>query len=63
MYKILYTKFIGGQRHIHVFDFKVGQIIEFTMDELEKNELSEKLKEYIAGIRQQIDSGYYDYST
>lgn len=61
MYKILYTEFVGGRRHIHVFDFKQGQIIEFTLDELDKDELTDELKEYIAGIREQIDSGYWDY--
>jgi hypothetical protein len=32
------------------------------LDELEKDELNEEVKEYIAGIREQIDSGYFDYS-
>ncbi|KEF40104.1 hypothetical protein M670_00119 [Schinkia azotoformans MEV2011] len=61
MYKILYTRFVGGQRHVIVFDFKGEQTIEFTLDELEKDELTEELKEYISGIREQIDSGYFDY--
>lgn len=61
MYKILYTRFSGGQRLITVFDFMNGQIIEFSLDELNKEELTEELKEYIAGIREQINSGYWDY--
>ena len=62
MYKILYTRFVSGQRRIIVFDFKRERTIEFTLDELEKDELNEEVKEYIAGIREQIDSGYFDYS-
>jgi hypothetical protein len=61
VYKILYTRFVGGLRHIAVFDFHVGQIIEFSLDELEKDELTEELTEYIGGIKGQIDSGYWDY--
>ncbi|MEC1716580.1 hypothetical protein [Schinkia azotoformans] len=62
MYKILYTRFISGQRHVVVFDFKGEQTIEFTLDELEKDELSEELKQHIAEIREQVDSGYFDYA-
>lgn len=61
MYKILYTRFVGGQRHIHVFDFKGEKTIEFTLDELENDELSVELKEYVRSIREQIDNGYFDY--
>lgn len=62
MYKILYTKLVGGQRLVTVFDFKGEQTIEFSLDELQKNELTEELKEYIYGIRENIDKGYFDYS-
>ncbi|MEC1725842.1 hypothetical protein P9E34_14070 [Schinkia azotoformans] len=62
MYKILYCRFSGGQRLVVVFDFKGEQTIEFSLDELEKEELPEELKQYIKGIREGIDSGYYDYS-
>ncbi|MEC1726913.1 hypothetical protein P9E34_19580 [Schinkia azotoformans] len=62
MYKILYCRFSGGQRLVVLFDFLVGQTIEFSLDELEKEELTEELKEYIRGIREGINSGYYDYS-
>lgn len=63
MYKILYCRFSGGQRLVVVFDFKGEQIIEFSLDELEKDELKEDLKEYIRGIQKDIDSGYFDYSS
>lgn len=62
MYKILYTKFVGGQRYVIVFDFKGEQTIEFTLNELEKDELPEELKDYTRSIREQIDAGYFDYS-
>lgn len=62
MYKILYTRFSGGQRLVIVFDFKCERTIEFSLDELEKDELSAELKQYIRGIRKDIDSGYFDYS-
>ncbi|WP_458412800.1 hypothetical protein ACNQFZ_18615 [Schinkia sp. CFF1] len=61
MYKILYTRLFGGQRFIVVFDFVNEKIIEFSPDELDKEELTEELKKYVSGIREQIDSGYYDY--
>ncbi|KEF40383.1 hypothetical protein M670_00409 [Schinkia azotoformans MEV2011] len=62
MYNILYTRMMGGQRLVSVFDFKIGQIIEFPLDELEKNGLTEELKLYIAGIWDQVNSGYWDYT-
>ncbi|NSL52967.1 hypothetical protein [Calidifontibacillus erzurumensis] len=61
MYKVLYTKLFAGQRLVHVMDFNNSQIIEFTMDELEKDELTKELKMYIEEIKEQIDSGYFDY--
>ncbi|MEC1697769.1 hypothetical protein [Schinkia azotoformans] len=45
-----------------VFDFKNELQIEFSLDELDKDELTVELKDYIKGIREGIDSGYYDYS-
>lgn len=60
MYKILYCRFSGGQRLVIVFDFKAEQTIEFSLDELEKDELPEELKQYIKGIRKEIDSGVTD---
>ena len=62
MYKILYCRFSGRQRLVVLFDFLVGQTIEFSLDELEKDELPDELKHYIRGIREEIDSGYFDYS-
>lgn len=62
MYKILYTRFLGGQRRVVIFDFKCEQTIEFTLDELKKDELTEELKKYIGEIQEAINSGYYDYS-
>lgn len=62
MYKILYCCFSGGQRLINVFDFKGEQTIEFSLDELDKNEITNELKEYIKGILDQINNGYFDYA-
>lgn len=60
-YKILYTVWYGGQRKVAVFDFKKGTLIEFTMDEIEKHNLDIDLVQYICGIKDRIDSGYWDY--
>lgn len=60
-YKLLYTSWYGGQRKVVVFDFKKGATIEFTMDELDKNELDKSLINYIYKIRKTIESGYWDY--
>lgn len=57
-YKLLYTNWCGGQRKIIVFDFKRGMTTEFTIDELEKEELDLKLKEYIVKMKEKIDYGY-----
>lgn len=62
MYKILYCRFSGGQRLVTVFDFTNEQIIEFSLEELEKDELTEELKKHIWDIKEDIDKGYYDYS-
>ncbi|HHW37444.1 MAG TPA: hypothetical protein GXX18_09440 [Bacillales bacterium] len=62
MYKILYCRFSGGQGLINVFDFIGKQTIEFSLDELEKNELTDELKEYIKGILDHINKGYFDYA-
>ncbi|EKN69054.1 hypothetical protein P9E76_14305 [Schinkia azotoformans] len=60
-YKLLYTSRYGSQRKIVIFDFKRGMMIELTIDELEKEELDLKLRQYIIKMKDQIDSGYWDY--
>lgn len=60
-YKLLYTSWYGGQRKVVIFDFKRGMMIEFTIDELENEDLDFKLKEYIIKMKDQIDTGYWDY--
>lgn len=60
-YKLLYAGWYGGQRKVIVFNFKRGMTIELTIDELENEELDLKLKEYIIQIKDQIDTGYWDY--
>ncbi|WP_102346450.1 hypothetical protein [Bacillus sp. Marseille-P3661] len=59
-YKILYCKWLGGQRKVTVFNFKLSQIIEFTIDELD--ELDEDLKRYIKSNWESILAGHWDYS-
>ncbi|MEH6992942.1 hypothetical protein V7075_09535 [Neobacillus drentensis] len=65
-YHILLTRKISdlkGQLHtqVHVMDSKGAQIIYFTLDELEKDELPEALKEYIRGILPNIQDGRWHY--
>lgn len=51
------------QTQVQVMDSKAGQIIRFTLDELEKDELPEELKEYIRGILQDIENGRWHYTS
>ncbi|KEF37671.1 hypothetical protein M670_02973 [Schinkia azotoformans MEV2011] len=60
-YKLLYTSRYGSQRKVVIFDFKREMMIELTIDELEKEELDLKLRQYIIKMKDQIDSGYWDY--
>ncbi len=60
-YKLLYTSWYGGQRKVVIFDFKRGMMIEFTIDELKNEDLDFNLKEYIIKMKDQIDTGYWDY--
>jgi hypothetical protein len=65
-YHIMLTRkisdFIGQlQTQVQVMDRKGGQIIYFTLDELEKDELPEELKEYIRGILPDIKDGRWHY--
>jgi cell wall assembly regulator SMI1 len=50
------------QTQVQVMDLKNGQLIYFTLDELEKNELSAELKEYIRSILPDIEDGRWLYS-
>jgi hypothetical protein len=65
-YHIMLTKKvfdIKGQSQIQVqiIDTATPQIIYFTLDELDKDELPEELKEYIRGILPQIKDGRWHY--
>jgi hypothetical protein len=60
-YHIMFCYFERGQRVDQVIDFKEGQLIRFTIDELEKDELPKELKEYIRGIQKDFEDGGWDY--
>jgi len=47
---------------VQVMDFKAGRIIYVTLDELEKDQLSEDLKEYTRGILPDIMDGRWHYT-
>jgi cell wall assembly regulator SMI1 len=65
-YHIMLTRKISdlkgqSQIQVQVMDTAAPQIIYFTLDELEKDELSEELKEYIRSILSQIEDGRWRY--
>lgn len=65
-YHIMLTKKVfdikgQSQIQVQVMDSASPQIIYFTLDELEKDELPEELKEYIKGILRQIEEGRWHY--
>jgi hypothetical protein len=65
-YHIMLTRKISdlkgqSQIQVQVMDTATPQIIYFTLDELEKDELPEELKEYIRGILPQIEEGRWHY--
>ncbi|MFB3161968.1 hypothetical protein ABLO26_11370 [Neobacillus sp. 179-J 1A1 HS] len=65
-YHIMQTRKISdlkgqSQIQVQVMDTGTPQIIYFTLDELEKDELPEELKEYIRGILPQIEDGRWRY--
>jgi hypothetical protein len=65
-YHIMLTRKISdikgqSQIQVQVMDSVAPQIIYFTLDELEKDELPEELKEYIRGILPQIEDGRWHY--
>ncbi|MGG3846692.1 hypothetical protein [Aeribacillus composti] len=53
-YHIMLSYFKGRQRVVQVMDFSGAQMITFTMDELESNEMPVELKKYI----KTIEKGY-----
>ncbi|AIM16955.1 MULTISPECIES: hypothetical protein [Neobacillus] len=66
-YHIMLTRKITdlkGRRQIQVqvMDFKEGQIIKFTLDELEKDQLPKELKEYVRGLLPDIEDGRWHYN-
>lgn len=50
-----------SQIQVQVMDTSAPQIIYFTLDELEKDELPEELKGYIRSILPQIEEGRWHY--
>ncbi|MED3625362.1 SMI1/KNR4 family protein [Neobacillus thermocopriae] len=50
------------QMEVQVMDFKEGQIIKFTLDELDKDELPEELKKYVKGLLPDIEDGRWLYN-
>nr|WP_263323170.1 hypothetical protein [Neobacillus sp. Marseille-Q6967] len=65
-YHIMLTKKVfdikgQSQIQVQVMDTAAPQIIYFTLDELEKDELPEELKVYIRGILPQIEDGKWHY--
>lgn len=55
------TYFKGRQRVVQVMDFSGAQMITFTMDELENDEMPVELKKYIKTIEKEINEGRWDY--
>ena len=51
-----------SQIQVQVIDAATPQIIYFTLDELEKNELPGALKEYIRWILPDIENGRWHYT-
>lgn len=51
-----------AQIQVQVIDTAAPQIIYFTLDELERDELPEALKEYIRGILLDIENDRWHYS-
>jgi len=60
-YHIMLTYFKGTKRHVQVMDFAGAQMITFTMDELESDEMPVELKKYIKTIEKEINEGKWDY--
>lgn len=60
-YKILYTKQTNQGIKVKVMAFATGQLIEFTLDELDKDNLDNDLKQYILGEMDKIKGNQYRY--
>ncbi|KGM44822.1 hypothetical protein P9D43_20780 [Neobacillus niacini] len=50
-----------SQIQVQVMAAAAGQIIYFTLDELEKDDLPEELKQYLMDILPQIKAGRWSY--
>ena len=59
-YHIMMSYIQKGERIVEVMDFKRGQIIRLTMDELTNPELPEGLGEYLSSIHNDIQEGKWD---
>jgi hypothetical protein len=59
-YKIMYVRKKKDGRHITVIDFKRGGQLTFTFDEFDL--LDKDLQKYIAGIKEDIDKGRWEYT-
>ncbi|WP_186328792.1 hypothetical protein [Bacillus sp. X1(2014)] len=66
-YQIMLTRKVTNlkgqsQIQVQVMDTAAPQIIYFTLDELEKDELQEVLKDYISSILPEIENGRWHYN-
>nr|WP_263327274.1 hypothetical protein [Neobacillus sp. Marseille-Q6967] len=66
-YHIMLTRKVSdlkgnSQIQVQVMDASAAQIIYLTLDELEKDELSEELKDYIRGLLPKIEEGRWHYN-
>lgn len=62
IYRIMQSYLMRKILHVRVMDFRNGRIIDFTLDELEKDELDGELKQYIKENLESIHSGKWNYS-
>lgn len=60
-YHIMYVYWKGQNKLIRVMDWKEARMINFTLDEIDKNNLDAELREYIRSIKNEIEDGKYNY--
>lgn len=61
MYRIMLTYQERGILHVKVMDFHNSRIVDFTLDELEREELDQELKQYITANAESIQEGKWEY--
>ncbi|WP_338788832.1 hypothetical protein [Metabacillus sp. FJAT-53654] len=60
-YNIMHVYWNGPYKMIKVMDWRDGRMIGFTIDEIDKDNLDPELREYIRSIKDDIESGKYNY--